>query len=255
MITLHRHLWRFCAALAVALVFQPAVAVGETEPNLQNGQRAFATCANCHTLHEGGDHIYGPNLHGVFGRPIGSVPGYEYSESLSNAEGVWDEDALNRYIARPKLARPGNEMPYQGLLSPHARADMIAWLKTNPGEFKGADNDIDTLVELAAPDAGLPHVRACLVCHEASEGAGHKIGPNLWGVVGREVGSAPGFDYSEDLSRRSGTWTPQTLEAFFTEQKQFRQGSHLAFRQLRIREDRAAVIAWLKTRSNGDYKY
>lgn len=226
------------------------IAVGETEPDLKNGERAFATCANCHTLHEGGEHIYGPNLYGVFGRKIASVPGFDYSESLKAADGVWDEDALNRYIARPKLARPGNQMPYQGLLSPHARADLIAWLKTNPGEYHGTEDDIDSLVGMASPDSGLTHIRACLVCHEASEGAGHKIGPNLWGVVGRPIASAPGFDYSEDLTRRTGFWTPQTLEDFFTEPKQFRQGSHLAFQKLRIREDRAAVIAWLKSRSD-----
>jgi cytochrome c len=89
--------------------------------------------------------------------------------------------------------------------------------------------------------------RPCGACHSFSEGEPAKIGPNLWGVVGRPVASFPGFDYSERLLRRGGVWTEDRLIEFFEEEKHFEQGTHAAFRNMQTREDRELLLSLLKS--------
>lgn len=243
------HILRSCLILLIFLVLPFGVSARPTEPEneaLARGQRAFAICGTCHTLSPDARHAIGPNLHGILGRDVASADGFSYSEALRAKDGVWDEDALNRYIARPKLAAPGNEMRFAGITSPHARRDLITWLKSNPLRYSTPALSLDATPVDYSLERGIELARTCLVCHNASMDMGHKIGPNLWGVVGRPIASAPGFDYSERLRRRSGgVWTPETLNAFFVERRAFGPGSHMAFRSLTRLEDRAALIAWL----------
>lgn len=169
----------------------------DTSDRLKKGEAVFARCAGCHTIEEGGPNLTGPNLHGIFGRDIASAPNYDYSDKLLSMQGVWDQNRLNRYIARPKLLAPGNKMPFAGLTSPHQRSDLIEWLKSNPQKFDAPLARIDSMKgsELAAP---------CSACHTFGKEDGNYIGPNLWGVVGRPIASTDGFDYSERLMRRKG---------------------------------------------------
>ncbi len=211
----------------------------DTDP-IAKGAAAFGQCAGCHTIEEDGPNLIGPNLYAVFGRDIASAPGFTYSDQLLAMPGVWDQNRLNRYIARPKLAVPGNKMPFPGLTSPHLRADLIEWLKSNPAKFTPARPDFS-----AKNDARL--ASTCAACHSFGKGEANRIGPNLWGVVGRPIAGVTTFDYSERLMRRSGEWTPSALEQFFTERKEFEQGSHMAFRRLTRVEDRIGIIAWLST--------
>lgn len=216
-----------------------AQAISDDE-TLKKGEGVFNRCAGCHTIEEGGPNLTGPNLYGIFGRDIASVEGYPYSEKLLSMPGVWDQNRLNRYIARPKLFVPGNHMPFAGLTSPHQRSDLIEWLKSNPETFNSPVQNADIMrgSELAAP---------CAACHSFGKDDGNYIGPNLWGVVGRPIASADNFDYSERLMRRKGIWTPANLKVFFAEKKEFEQGSHMAFRTLTRTEDRSSLIAWLST--------
>lgn len=237
--------------LSLFAVGQHAAGLTDTDvvtvETLTRGEQAFSRCANCHTIEPGGEHLVGPNLFGIFGREIANQPEYPYSESLQAMNGTWTEDRLNRYIARPNLAAPGNAMHFAGMTSPHARADLISWLKSNPDTYTPPMKDMDLLLVRSSTVKGAQIARACVTCHTITRGGGNKIGPNLWGVVGRPVASAPGYDYSDRLTRRGGTWTAETLDEFFFETKSFGQGSHLAFRNLRRPEDRAALISWLMT--------
>ena len=71
----------------------------------------------------------GPNLYKVVGRKAGSLPDYNYSSAMKEADFVWDEEKLDRFIANPDEVIPGNNMkPYGGLASREDRAKIIAFL-------------------------------------------------------------------------------------------------------------------------------
>jgi cytochrome c len=80
-----------------------------------HGARVFRACAACHALTpEGGANMAGPHLHGLFGRRMGSLPGYRYSERLARGDIVWTRETVADLFARgPDVAVPGTTMPVQ----------------------------------------------------------------------------------------------------------------------------------------------
>src|SRR5262249_28056360 len=85
-------------------------------------------CRTCHVMREG-DNRLGPNLHKVVGRKAGSLPNYGYSSAMKEADFVWDEAKLERFIASPDEVVPGNKMkPYSGLANKEDREKIVAFL-------------------------------------------------------------------------------------------------------------------------------
>lgn len=107
--------------------------------------------------------------------------------------------------------------------------------------------DIGSLLASADPAAGKDKARVCLSCHDVSNGGPNRIGPNLWGVVGRGVGSHGGFAYSPAMSAHSGTWTYQLLFDYLASPAREVPGTKMSFAGMRRPEDRAAVIKYLAT--------
>lgn len=97
------------------------------------GREVFKKCYACHTATaaeaRGG---HGLSLFGVVGRKAASVRGYDYSPALRRQTGlVWDEAAIDRFIADPGKAIPGTAMTFT-LTQTQERADVIAYLKSRP---------------------------------------------------------------------------------------------------------------------------
>ena len=122
-------------AAAVALVqtvmqAYPSIAASVDAPDVHNGQAQFdQVCAICHTKEPAKNKI-GPSLFGLIGRKSGSAPGFSYSDAMKNSGIVWDAQSLDKYLADPKAAVPGNKMPYAGVKRPELRKDIIAYLST-----------------------------------------------------------------------------------------------------------------------------
>ena len=113
------------AALAAVLVL---AAGGAAAQDAGAGKTVFAQCTACHAID--GSNGVGPTLQGVVGRKAGSVVGFRYSRAMKSSTLVWDEKALDGYIADPQKALPGNVMPFSGLPDAKQRADVIAYLAT-----------------------------------------------------------------------------------------------------------------------------
>ena len=115
-------------AAALALLSGAALAQNEVDPD--EARLAFNNhCRTCHVTNEG-DHRLGPSLHGVVGREAGSASGFPYSSAMQNADFVWDEERLDRFIENPEAVVPGNNMkPFSGIASAEERAKVIAHLK------------------------------------------------------------------------------------------------------------------------------
>jgi cytochrome c len=94
------------------------------------GAQVFRACAVCHALTPDAGTRAGPSLHALFGRPIGSLPGYGFSRALRERGGVWTPEALSALFADgPQAFAPGTSMPEQILGDPDGRAALARFLE------------------------------------------------------------------------------------------------------------------------------
>ncbi len=94
------------------------------------GEKVFKKCKTCHAL-EAGKNKIGPTLAGVMGRAAGGAEGFKYSDAMAASGIVWDEAAVDAYLADPKGFIPGNKMTFAGLKKEDDRANVIEYLKQN----------------------------------------------------------------------------------------------------------------------------
>jgi cytochrome c len=95
------------------------------------GASSFGQCAACHTIGKGGATLAGPNLFGVYGRPVGRGDRrFGYTAALRSVSGRWTDQSLDKWLTDPRAAVPGTRMAFAGVRDPLERADLIAYLKT-----------------------------------------------------------------------------------------------------------------------------
>jgi cytochrome c len=96
----------------------------------KKGEQFAKVCQTCHNFEKGAGAKIGPPLWGVAGRPIASVPGFAYSDSLKAVGGNWTWEALNTMVSNPKKEASGTKMTFPGEKDPQKRADILAYLQT-----------------------------------------------------------------------------------------------------------------------------
>ncbi|HEY6257588.1 MAG TPA: c-type cytochrome [Xanthobacteraceae bacterium] len=111
-------------AVAVLLAAPAARADGDAA----RGEKRFEECATCHTTERGVNNV-GPSLNGVLGRKAGEIADFRYSPAMKKSNITWSPQALDKFIADPQEAVPGNRMPFAGMPDAGDRADLIAYLQ------------------------------------------------------------------------------------------------------------------------------
>jgi cytochrome c len=112
-----------------------AVAIARPEDFLagftgERGAELFQACAACHTLTPDGGNRAGPTLHGIFGRPIATAPGYNYSEGLKRLDIVWNAETIAKlFEIGPAQYTPGTKMPEQHITSAADREALVRFLE------------------------------------------------------------------------------------------------------------------------------
>jgi cytochrome c len=110
--------------------------------------------------------------------------------------------------------------------------------------------DFGTVLPTADAAAGQKISQRCEQCHDLSKGGPNKIGPNLWGVLGRARATHEGFSYSGAMSNDHAPWTLDKLFKFLKSPAAVVPGTKMSFAGLRSPQDRINLLAWLRTQSD-----
>jgi cytochrome c len=113
-----------------------------------------------------------------------------------------------------------------------------------------AEAPIGTLLASASVEHGAQTAKECELCHNLGKGQGNKIGPDLYGIVGRPVASEPDFNYSAPLKAKGGTWTFDALNTWLTNPRADVPGTLMTFAGISNEKQRADVIAYLNSNSD-----
>jgi cytochrome c len=119
-----------------------------------------------------------------------------------------------------------------------------------PAAAPEAEQPIEQVLASADPKRGQQTAKVCATCHTFEKGGPDKIGPNLWGVVGRKKGSEGGFAYSDAVKSKGGEWNVDDLNKFLTNPRSYAPGTKMSFAGLPRENQRADIIAYLNTLSD-----
>jgi len=117
---------------------------------------------------------------------------------------------------------------------------------TEDGEQTGESAALAAALREASADRGKSLFKRCATCHTVEEGAGHRVGPNLYNIVGAERAGHDDFSYSSNFGELDGRWTYQRLSALIENPMDMVPGTRMAFAGLDGLQDRADVIAYLR---------
>lgn len=110
-----------------------------------------------------------------------------------------------------------------------------------------AEEPLPVLLAKADKAKGEAQSKKCQACHNLQEGAGAKIGPDLYAVLGRPVASAAGFAYSEAMKKKGGKWTLEELFHFVKDPRGYVSGTAMSFAGIKDPQQRADLLVYLNT--------
>lgn len=99
--------------------------------------------------------------------------------------------------------------------------------------------------------SGKKQFKQCAACHTVTEGGKNKVGPNLWGIVGRDVAALDSFKYSKALRKVDGVWTHEFLDRYLKSPRRAVKGTRMAFAGIKNDNKRADLLAFLAAQSSG----
>jgi len=117
--------------------------------------------------------------------------------------------------------------------------------ETTSASSSSGSGEIMALLTSASVADGEKVFKKCAACHSIAKGGGNKIGPALWGVLGRQAGSVSDYKYSKAMAAHGKTWSFEEINSFLIKPKDWIKGTKMSFAGLKKETDRAAVILYM----------
>jgi cytochrome c len=149
--------------------------------------------------------------------------------------------AAGALFSAPKPEKPGYAI---AVAEPTPAAPGGAAAPAAPAE------PIEVLLQKASLERGEASAKKCVACHTFDKGGPNRVGPNLWGIVGRKRASHEGFNYSAAMKAKGGEWTFDELNKFLAAPSSYIAGTSMTFAGLPRATERADVIDYLRTRAD-----
>ena len=149
--------------------------------------------------------------------------------------------AAGALFTAPKPEKPGYAIAALEPAAPAAGGGAAAPAAAEP---------IDVLLQKASLEKGEASAKKCVACHTFDKGGPNRVGPNLYGIVGRQKASIPGFNYSAALKGKGGEWTFDELSKFLAAPTSYVPGTSMTFAGLNRGSERADVIDYLRNKAD-----
>jgi cytochrome c len=115
------------------------------------------------------------------------------------------------------------------------------------------NSETGNIIELFAStnaNDGQKIFKKCAACHSLAQGGGNKIGPALWGVLGRKAGVVTDYKYSNAMVAHGKPWSFEEMNGFLTKPKSWIKGTKMSFAGLKNERESAAVILYMNENSD-----
>ena len=129
-------------------------------------------------------------------------------------------------------------------------ATVTTAASTAAAETSSGTGDIMAIFASTSAAEGAKVFKQCLACHSIAEGGKNKIGPALWGVLGRQAGSLPDYKYSKAMAAYGKKWSFEEMNGFLLKPKDWIKGTKMSYAGLKKEKDRAAVILYMNENTN-----
>ena len=129
-------------------------------------------------------------------------------------------------------------------------ASVTTSASTVSAETSSGTGNIMAIFASTTAAEGAKVFKKCAACHSIAEGGKNKIGPALWGVLGRQAGSLPDYKYSKAMAAYGKKWSFEEMNGFLIKPKDWIKGTKMSYAGLKSEKERAAVILYMNENTN-----
>jgi len=122
--------------------------------------------------------------------------------------------------------------------------------ETTSASSSTGSGDIMALLASASAADGKKVFKKCAACHSIAKEGGNKIGPALWGVLGRQAGSISDYKYSKAMATHGKSWSFEEMNGFLIKPRDWIKGTKMTFVGLKKETERAAVILYMNNNTD-----
>jgi len=142
------------------------------------------------------------------------------------------------------------EKPEKSAYQVDSVVSVASTTSTESNSESSESGDIMALFASVNAADGARIFKKCAACHSIAQGGANKIGPALWGVIGRKAGGVVDYKYSKAMAAYGKSWSFEEMNGFLIKPKEWIKGTKMSFAGLKNAKERAAVILYMNENSD-----